>query len=206
MTTKRWRKEDAALLLAMKRQKVSRRKIAKHFGVTIHACDMKVVRLRAAAKAAANGERPKRQPAGQSRPERRTQPAPVRWSQAENDELVRRADAGEPFESIGADLGRTRWACKVHYHAIKRGTAATIDAPPVGKKATQRQEAAAAARHARESAQQHQTLTAELFGDPLPGRSALDRLRAGIVDEPDVDRRPVHRPVAPITLATEPMR
>lgn len=206
MSNKRWSKEDAELLLAMKRQKVARRKIAAHFGVTVHACDMKVVKLRAAAKAAANGERPKRQPAGQSRPERRTQPAPVRWSQAENDELVRRADARETFEAIGAALGRTRWACKVHYHAIKRGTAAAIAAPPARKKATQRQEATAAARQFRETAPYHSTLTAAFCGDPLPGRSALDRLRAGIVDEPYAGRRTVHRPVAPITLATEPLR
>lgn len=54
---------------------------------------------------------------------------------------------------------------------------------------------------------QHLTLTSALFGDPPLGRSALDKMRAGIVDAPDpVDRRIVHRPVAPITLATEPMR
>lgn len=35
----------------------------------------------------------------------------------------------------------------------------------------------------------HKTLTSALLGDPLPGRSALDRKRAGIVDEVVVDHR-----------------
>jgi len=62
-------------------------------------------------------------------------------------------------------------------------------------------------RSERLSAIDHTTITAAFFKDPPPGRSALDKKRAGIVDPPDpVDRRIVHRPMAQITLATEPMR
>jgi hypothetical protein len=47
--------------------------------------------------------------------------------------------------------------------------------------------------------------TGGLLGDPMPGRSALDQKRAGIVDPPAApDRRYPERPRAPITLATEP--
>ena len=62
-------------------------------------------------------------------------------------------------------------------------------------------------RSERLSAADHPTITAWFFRDPPPGRSALDKRNAGIVDPPDpVDRRIVHRPMAPITLATEPLR
>jgi hypothetical protein len=58
---------------------------------------------------------------------------------------------------------------------------------------------------------EHLTLTSALLGDPLPGRSALDRRRAGIGDDelPSSyhtrwESRIANRPK--ITLATEPMR
>jgi hypothetical protein len=45
-------------------------------------------------------------------------------------------------------------------------------------------------------------VTAGLLGDPMPGRSALDRIRAGMVDPPPpIDRKTVHRPQPKITLA-----
>lgn len=52
-----------------------------------------------------------------------------------------------------------------------------------------------------------QGVTAGLLGDPPPGRSALDKMRSGIVDEPFIDSRAAQMSrYAPITLATEPMR
>ena len=50
----------------------------------------------------------------------------------------------------------------------------------------------------------HTSLTAAFFRDPLPGRSALDQKRAGIVDQAGGMRGVREAP--PITLATEPMR
>jgi len=50
-----------------------------------------------------------------------------------------------------------------------------------------------------------ETITAFLCGDPLPGRSALDRKRLGIVEEPSIE---AHSGVRPnhVTLPKEPMR
>lgn len=48
---------------------------------------------------------------------------------------------------------------------------------------------------------EHHSLTAAFCGDPLPGRSALDRKRAGASDPEYVDRRMVHTPKKP-TLYT----
>lgn len=74
---------------------------------------------------------------------------------------------------------------------------------------TQRETVQAAVR-AREAAESvaPASLTAALLGDPLPGRSALDRLRAGIPDPPPhADHRTAYYASRPkITLATEPLR
>lgn len=48
---------------------------------------------------------------------------------------------------------------------------------------------------------EHQSLTAAFCGDPLPGRSALDRKRNGATDPDYFDRRTVHVPKRP-TLYT----
>jgi hypothetical protein len=62
-------------------------------------------------------------------------------------------------------------------------------------------------RPARLPAFEYQTLTSAFFKDPPPGRSALDKQRAGIVDEPFVDyRKALEHRFPKITLATEPMR
>lgn len=51
-------------------------------------------------------------------------------------------------------------------------------------------------------------VTGGLLGDPLPGRSVLDKRRAGIVDDlPPSNHREVYYASRPkITLATEPLR
>lgn len=49
-------------------------------------------------------------------------------------------------------------------------------------------------------------VTGGLLGDPMPGRSALDRRRAGIVDPPPpIDHRTAKLPPK-VTLATDPMQ
>ena len=54
----------------------------------------------------------------------------------------------------------------------------------------------------------HATITSAFFGDPLPGRSALDRKRAGIPDDPPpLDHRTAYYANMPkITLAGETPR
>lgn len=51
-----------------------------------------------------------------------------------------------------------------------------------------------------------QGVTAGLLGDPMPGRSALDKQRAGIVDAPAVTNGRPREFAAPVTLATGPLR
>lgn len=50
-----------------------------------------------------------------------------------------------------------------------------------------------------------QGITAGLLGDPAPGRSALDRKLAGVV-EPEIRLPGSYRAPPPVTLATEPQR
>jgi transposase len=61
---------------------------------------------------------------------------------------------------------------------------------------------------ARSPAVEYATLTAAFFKDPPPGRSALDKMRAGLVEDlPPSNHREVYYASRPkITLATEPMR
>lgn len=55
---------------------------------------------------------------------------------------------------------------------------------------------------------EYKTLTAAFFRDPPPGRSALDKMRAGVVEQlPPSNHREVYYASRPkITLATEPLR
>lgn len=97
-----------------------------------------------------------------------------RWSDEENAELIAAGDKGEEWGDVGIRLHRTRWACKVQYHALKRDPAPIK--PSYSRLA--RQHATALAKEIRDTRPQHRSITAEFFGDPLPGRSALDQ-RAG---------------------------
>lgn len=61
--------------------------------------------------------------------------------------------------------------------------------------------AARAARAIQPACPEHTSLTSQFCGDPLPGRSALDRKRAGLADPEYFDRRMMHVPRKP-TLYT----
>lgn len=52
----------------------------------------------------------------------------------------------------------------------------------------------------------HTSAAAEWLGDPVPGRSALDRIRAGIVEPPPYMDGRALRYQPKITLATGPLR
>lgn len=65
--------------------------------------------------------------------------------------------------------------------------------------------AAVQAKAVREHLPPPKTITAWFCGDPLPGRSALDRKRLGIADEMIIESQPGVR-TNRITLAMEPMR
>ena len=97
------------------------------------------------------------------------------WTAEENAALIAAGDKGEEWGDIGVRLKRTRWACKVQYHFLKRGGAPE---QPSNQR-IQRQNATALAKEIRDTAPPARSLTAEIFGDPLPGRSALDKRGQG---------------------------
>jgi hypothetical protein len=105
----------------------------------------------------------------------------TRWTNAQDIELLRRGDAGEPFDLVGADLGRSRHACKNRYNILKgkaaRPVTVTVAVRPSRGAETSRLNEAD---RLRVQALVHDSLTAWFCGDPLPGRSALDeKMQAG---------------------------
>jgi hypothetical protein len=111
------------------------------------------------------------------------------------------------WELIAEQLGRSPVACKVQYNYQKRQKARPkLEAPPPAKLSHRLAKDAAAARAREESIRvAPPTLTARIFGDPPPGRSALDRKRAGIKDLKYFDPRSAQaRPK--VTLPARPPR
>jgi hypothetical protein len=159
-----WLEAEDKLLLALDGERLSWEAIAQRFvrRHSLHSCKGRMVLLRR--RTGLNARK-------QQRP----------WSTEERAELLRRGDVGDPFEVIGRDIARTRWACKVQYHCLKRANSA----PPVTMRTVREAATIKAAEVKRETAAlPRQSLTAAVLGDPLPGRSALDRKRAGIEDDP----------------------
>lgn len=105
--------------------------------------------------------------------------------------------------------GRTAAGCKqaynTHQRKVKLAASVPAAATPKRLKSWQDQRAKAKAAEAeRLAVLAHQrSLTSELLGDPLPGRSALDKKRAGIADEVQFDRRVMHVPKKPTLFTGE---
>lgn len=138
--------------------------------------------------------------------------APIshRWREAELDRLREMVERhGTDWPRVAANMpGRTVEACKQAFNSYVRKQRLAVAAPSVAaspnrlKSWQDRRARERAAEQERAAALAHQRSTAsEFFGDPLPGRSALDKKRAGISDEPCFDRRMVHVPKKP-TLFT----
>lgn len=113
--------------------------------------------------------------------------------------------------SAGEKMERSWAACKVQYF-YQRRLAASVPRPESrATKMTKRIAAQTLADEAREERQAiaPRSLTAETFGDPPAGRSALDRKRSGTIDDTPL---PVARDArfsdfrGRVTLATEPSR
>jgi hypothetical protein len=88
------------------------------------------------------------------------------WSEADHRQLCAMVDEGKSWEEIGAAVDRTPIACEAHYRRGFRGREPRL-----------RRHAFDAAFQARQAIAEMppRSLTAEFFGDPLPGRSALDK-------------------------------
>lgn len=111
-----------------------------------------------------------------------------RWTDAENIRLLAAGNKGGDFGDIGVQLKRSRWTCYVQYCALSRGKGRPAQA---SSQRIARQTATALAKEIARHVPQHDSITAAFFGDPLPGRSALDQRS---------------RETSGITLATGPMR
>jgi DNA-binding Lrp family transcriptional regulator len=162
--------EDDATLLVMKEAGKTNRQIADALGLSEGAVVKRYGRLRSEARGNRKGER---------------------WSDDENGALIEAGDKGEPWGDIGARIKRTDRACKVQYNLLKRTAAGAV--PKAPHQRIIRQSATELAKQIRDTSPQHRSITAEFFGDPLPGRSALDQ-RAGQGDG-----------VRSVSLATGPM-
>lgn len=138
---------------------------------------------------------------------------PVRCDKWSIEEISKLCEAvgrlGADWTRIAATMpGRSVAACKQAYNSHERRkrldqAAPSVKASPNRLKTWQdrrARERAAEQERAAAFAQQRST-TSEFLGDPLPGRSALDKKRAGVRDEPSFDRRLMHVPKKP-TLFT----
>jgi hypothetical protein len=168
----RWTTERRAKLVAMRDEGKKFGEIAEYFDITAHAVNVMYNRLRYP-RAPKPKPKPSTSNAGTTRGEAWKRNG-ERWTDEENAELVLRKDRGENFSAIGVALNRTQWSCKVQYHALKRGTAATPG------------ELATTARTTREACNErihevrcevlrYASPFGELLGEPPIGRSALDK-------------------------------
>lgn len=156
---KDWTAEDRELLLVMRRKKKTWVDIGAHFEVSATAARLQYFRL---------------MNPGAKEPEHH---ANIRWIEEENRELIARVDGGEDIGEIAASLMRTRWACIVQYHALKRGERPITPTPMAVVFKAARERKGEAVQRSLDTRAEHQSLTAAFFGDPLPGRSALDQKR-----------------------------
>lgn len=137
-------------------------------------------------------------------------PIPNVWSDEERQRLCEQvARFPGDWSRIAANMpGRSLQACKQAYHQDQRRSrmdqaAPSVAAAPKRLKSWQdkRAKEKAAERERAQALALERSLTSEFFGDPLPGRSALDRKRAGERDPGYFDRRLMHVPKKP-TLST----
>ncbi len=157
MTCRRWTTADDDLLITLVRQtqpRMSWPAIGDRFGVTRQSAFhryKKLLKLRGLPW---------------------KQGVATRWTKAQDAELLRRCDAGETFDQLAPDFGRSHAACKQRYNILKRPVVVTVAVPP--SRAT-RSARLTEVERLRVQALVHDSLTAWFCGDPLPGRSALDQ-------------------------------
>ncbi|UPT93919.1 SANT/Myb-like DNA-binding domain-containing protein [Bradyrhizobium barranii subsp. apii] len=138
---------------------------------------------------------------------------PVRGDRWSAEELAKLCDVveryGAEWKNVAAQMpGRSVEACKQAYNTHERQrrlaeAAPSVAASPKRLKSWQDKRARekAADQERATAFAQERTRTSKFFGDPLPGRSALDKKRAGIADPDYFDRRVMHVPKKP-TLYT----
>lgn len=119
------------------------------------------------------------------------------WTLEEREKLLQLVQhLGRAWQAIALQMpGRTAEACKRAYED-RYAAQSKLD------RSHRRRAREKLAEQERAKAAAHEpTITSAFFGDPLPGRSALDKKRAGVSDEPCFERRLMHVPKKP-TLFT----
>lgn len=197
-----WRKEQTDKLLEMKLAKIPTSKIASYFGISISAVANRYARItRPEMRLKEYAGKSKFSPAKPVIVTLAWQRNGEAWSEEETAKLLALIAAGKSFPAASVELQRTTWACKNQFYLLRRGTD-----KPVSTKRTSRQIADIAAAEARASLAIERCPIAEMLGEPPPGRSALDRIRAGIVEPPVYMDGRTLRYAPKITLPTKPFR
>lgn len=225
----RWTEREVEILMSMasvftdKGKRIRWREIARETGHHESSCALKyhTIRSRAAGRLAReliDAELAVKDPVRKGRPVA-AGPYPV-WTQDEDDRLLK-ACAGDAIQGIKAwqELaeafpGRTFYAVRQRYLSLRNQAAGIVrDRDRMSRPIRPQKRAPAGIKAHPEPLPpaEYETITSAFFKDPPPGRSALDKMRAGIVDEALPDRyhtrwEAVQATRPKITLATEPMR
>jgi hypothetical protein len=159
MPGKLWSADDDARLLQLRQDMVPSAEIAERFGRSAKACLQRINRMKMQAREAEwarqNGRSPKRRM--------------MAFTDLEAAEVLRlRDELHWTFRSIDKHLGRRPGVCCQRYHHLKATSRRSRDLPRQCAPALQ-------AAVVQPPAPMHRDITAAFFGDPLPGRSALDQ-------------------------------
>lgn len=158
---KPWTPDEIALLEKLAADKVDRHEMARQCGHSAGSClstlSLLRRRRREAAKTGANVSLGK----GDIKNPRRF------WTEADVQTLIRlRNVEGKLFSEIDRELGRAEGASCTKFQGLRRPSAVAANTEVIGYQTPK-------------PLVPHSTLTAAVLGDPLPGRSALDRKREG---------------------------
>lgn len=152
-----WSAEQIALLQELRAAKIPWETIAEQCGHSANSCSAMHSMTRRRQIKEAQGNAPKKAP---------------RWSETDVSEMKRLRAEGLCFADIDSALGKGKGAACSKWYSLRapqrqRLSCNTARQDPVSRGALV----------------EHVSLTAKFCGDPLPGRSALDRKRAGISDD-----------------------
>lgn len=170
-----WTPEQLALLQKLRADGIDWPEISQRCGHPLPSCRTTLTNINKRSARIAAGELPSEKSAfGKGDPKN-----PKRfWTEKDVQTLIRlRTIEGKQFNEIDVELRRAAGASSAKFYQLRR------------PEATQGYEVRAI--HAPVNLPQHDSITAEFFGDPLPGRSALDQRRVE---------------ASKVSLATGPMR
>jgi hypothetical protein len=165
-----WTPDQHALLQQLRADKVDWPIVSERCGHPVPSCRTTLSMLKRRAARIGAGELSEQTPFGKGDPKN-----PKRfWTEADVQTLIRMVTVeGQSCAEVDRALGRADGASAEKFNRLRRPEAVrSIELRAI---------------HAPKNLPRHDSITAEFFGDPLPGRSALDRIRAG---QGEVSRQP----------------